>query len=77
MHDKQRNGTFCCSKRRLQCLDLLKDYGIDVSKSEAANGRTFVNAALKGDINGMEWLLNTDEHSELLWLECSIHDSSI
>ena len=27
--------------------------------SEAANGRTFVNAALKGDISAMEWLLNT------------------
>ena len=45
------------SKRDTQCLDLLKNYGIDASKSEAANGRTFVNAALKTDIKAMEWFL--------------------
>ena len=51
--------SIACSKQDSQCFDLLKIYGIDASKLEAANGRTFVNAALKGDINAMEWLLNT------------------
>ena len=40
-------------------MDLLKNYGIDASTSEAANGRTFVNAALKRDIKAMEWFLLT------------------
>ena len=39
-------------------MDLLKNYGIDASRSGAACGKAFVNAALNGNIDAMEWFLS-------------------
>ena len=50
--------SIACRKRDIKCLDLLKNYGIDASRSGAACGRAFVNAALNGNIDAMEWFLS-------------------